>query len=148
MALRADLLRCPHRHGWKIDINSLKRRLYGVSIVPDICIIKVHNNTPFMFCSVCTQGVCYELWVYNIFCRKPSLKQQTCRMVRKILGLRLLDVVLLKWWFVEISPEKRELIHSAAVIRHTLVPGISSVHLTTRTSSLGLRTDHPYLGMC
>jgi hypothetical protein len=53
-----------------------------------------------------------------------------------------------KGWFVEISPDKRTLIHSSAVIRHTLVPGTSSANLTTRTSGCGLRTDRTYIGKC
>jgi hypothetical protein len=44
--------------------------------------------------------------VYNAFCEKPLTKHHPCTVMKRTEGLHSLDVVRVKWLFMENSPDK------------------------------------------
>jgi hypothetical protein len=80
----------------------------GVRIVshPDMGIMNVHNTVPCKSRLISKRDVSYKLCVYKAFCEKPLAKHRPHTMVRRSEVLHSLDVVRVKWLFMENSPDK------------------------------------------
>jgi hypothetical protein len=76
----------------------------GVWTVKDI--MQVHNTAPCESRLISKQHVSYKLCLYNAFCEKRLAKRHPCTIVGRSEGLHLLDVVWVKWLFMENSLDK------------------------------------------
>jgi hypothetical protein len=77
----------------------------GIVIHPQKGVMKVHNTARYESRLIRKQNVGYKLCVYKAFCEQP-LRKHICTMVSGSEGLHSLDVVWVKWLFMESSPEK------------------------------------------
>jgi hypothetical protein len=106
--LRQLVLRVDHKMLTQTMMENLCCCHSGVGIVihPGMGTVKGHNTVPCESNLISKQDVCYKMCVYNIaFCKKPLEKHHPCMMVRSE-GLQLLDLVWVKWLFMENSPNK------------------------------------------
>ena len=76
LAIIAELLRCPHRHGWKIVISILKGRRSGSSSQT-----RAIWKYTAAHCLMCIKDVWYRLCVCSILCGKPRLRNHRCSTV-------------------------------------------------------------------
>jgi hypothetical protein len=77
----------------------------GVVIYPDMDITEVQNTVPYESCLVNRQNVNCKLCVYNAFYERSQAKHHACAMFRGCEGSHSLDVVWVKWLFMENSPD-------------------------------------------
>jgi hypothetical protein len=79
----------------------------GIVILPDMDIMKVLNTVPCESRLISKQDVSYKLCVYNAFCEKPLANTTLARWSGGVRAcLHSLDVVWVKWLFMENSPDK------------------------------------------
>jgi hypothetical protein len=77
-----------------------------IVIRPDMGTVKFHSTVPCEYHLTSKQAVSFKLWVYDLFCQKPLVKQHPYTVISRSEGLHSPDVVRVKWFFMENPPDK------------------------------------------